>query len=439
MQENLIAEKFLSVCGDWLEEHSWFDVRGKLGVFSSATVVWLSIQQRLTGNSLQSALSELVNEIKLKKSYVFVNQESKKIKSGKVSFNTGGLSRARKRLSVSDVEELCNAASDQMITPTKRKIFVLDGLVLTIARTKDNLLGFCSTGNGEGELHFPKIKVLGIHDLESGIAKRVTIGDWKTSEVALAKQASDSIPKGSLILGDRGFARPVFLDHLQSAGIDYLVRINDSYGKKLLGNSNQMNDEKTVVWNTKIVKGSSVSISGKIIKFTSSVSGYRSSEFYFFTSDTSLSIKQVADLYLQRVKVEVFIRDIKQTLKMFFVKAKTADNIKKEIYLAYLTFNLIRAIMKDVAIKTKVELGRISFTSTIRLCQSYASLLVNTKTDKELKSLLKQFRENLLQAKLPNRKNKNRSYPRVIKNGKDRYEKAAVLSKSNGVTLEEGK
>ena len=36
-----LESMFLSVCHDWFESIGGFDVRGELGVFSSAAVVWL--------------------------------------------------------------------------------------------------------------------------------------------------------------------------------------------------------------------------------------------------------------------------------------------------------------------------------------------------------------------------------------------------------------
>jgi hypothetical protein len=442
MQEGIITRKFIEVCGEWLEEQDWLSVRGKLGIFSSAAVVWLGIQQRLTGNSLQSALSEMVKEIQARKEFIFIKQASKKIKKGDISSNTGGVSRAKKRISLGSIKELFNMSADEMLPPSaveSKRIYVLDGTNLTISRTKDNLTNFCSTGNGQGELHFPKIRSVGIHDLKTGIARRVAIGDWKSSEVGLARESLSELEPGSLIIGDRFYAKPVFIDACRTAGINLLVRLKDCMGEKLLGKCKSPNKEKIVAWEAKTAQGKNVQIRGKIVKFTSKIKGFRSSEFYFFTTDENLGLKEIADLYFKRVRVEVFIRDVKQTLKMFFIKSKTADNIKKEIYLAYLTFNLVRSVMDDTARIAKIEPDRLSFTGTIRICQAYDEAFLLVKDDKDLKRVLKNFRTNLLQTKLPNRKNKHRSYPRVVKYGKDRYPVSGIVRKTKGVSADEGK
>ncbi len=157
------------------------------------------------------------------------------------------------------------------------------------------------------------------------------------------------LKRGSLLIEDRCYSKPKFLKAAKEAGIDLVVRLRDSVGKKLVGNDSQDSVEQIVEWEAQTANKEKIQVRGKVVKYVSQIKGYRSSEYYFFTTDESLTLEEVAGICLQRVRVEVFIRDVKQTLKMFFIKSKTADNIKKEIYLAYLTFNLVRSVMEETA------------------------------------------------------------------------------------------
>ena len=57
MFNNSTIEKlFLSVCGETLRSTNGFKVRGELGTYSHALVVWLGITKRLNGGSLSDAL-----------------------------------------------------------------------------------------------------------------------------------------------------------------------------------------------------------------------------------------------------------------------------------------------------------------------------------------------------------------------------------------------
>ncbi len=81
MDLGIFAKKFFDVCGEWLEEEDWLSTRSKVGVFSSASVVWLGIQQRLTGNSMQSSLTDMVTHIRMRREYPFVDKKSLKVMS----------------------------------------------------------------------------------------------------------------------------------------------------------------------------------------------------------------------------------------------------------------------------------------------------------------------------------------------------------------------
>lgn len=176
MTPSSLENMFLSVCRDWFESNGGFDVRGELGVFSSATVVWLGISQRISGGTLQAGVSELIARLEEGTVASLVSRPSKKLREGKVSLNTGGLSRAQERLSLESVAELFSAATtrifkDLTLTPKTSAVYVMDGQTITVARTKANLNDFGKTQNGEGELHFPRIRAVSVHELRSGIAK----------------------------------------------------------------------------------------------------------------------------------------------------------------------------------------------------------------------------------------------------------------------------
>ena len=195
MSESVLENLFLEVCGKYLDDNGGFDVRGELGVFSSAAVVWLGIQQRIKGGSLQSSLGSLIEKIKSGSAEMFMSRPSRKAREGEISLNTGGISRARDRLSLDLVKNLYESATKQIEHKLKLRgekekpgIYIMDGQVTAIARTSSNLETFGPTGNGEGELHYPRIRIVTAHRLSNGIATKVAIGNWHDSEVGLGRE-----------------------------------------------------------------------------------------------------------------------------------------------------------------------------------------------------------------------------------------------------------
>ena len=430
---------FCDVTKEYLSANDCFRTRGELGVYSQAAVVWLGIQQRLTNNTLQTSLGALIERIREDTSPLnLIMRPGKKLRDGKVSLNTGGASRARCRLPESIVSELFDAATANITEKLKcaDDIYLMDGQVITIARTESNLKEFGKTGNGEGELHFPKMRVVSAHSLSSGVAKKVAIGTWHDSEVKLGAEVLAGLPKGAVVVMDRFFDKPTFLAKAQDLNISVVVRVRDVVAKRLFGSiPKEQAAEKEVLWLPSDKKLSGIELKGRIIKFTAQQNGFRTSEFYFFTTAHTLALEQVAALYRQRVQVESFIRQLKQTLKLFFVRAKIADNIRKEIYIAYLTFNLLRAIMQLAAQKSGVDPQRMSFTATVTLCKTYALSFLRAGSKLEHQKLYEQFVEHMNQAKIPKR-NKDRSYPRVVKFPRDKYPRRGIVK---DYASEEGK
>jgi hypothetical protein len=431
-----LEEKFIAVCDDYLSAHSGYNIRGEQGLFSFAMIIWLGIQQRISGYSLRSSLHELASRAVDNGGIGFlVGRANRKIRTAAISTNNGGLARARERISVKDVRELFQAATERMISPsssedTRDDIYVLDGAVVTIARSASNLEYFCPTGNGMGELHYPKVRVISAHEVSSGIAREVAVGSWKDSEVALSQNVAKRLPRGSLLIMDRGFERTQFLNAVIAEGVNVLLRLKDSHGAKLLGSEELRGEtaERSVEWVSN-KSGETICLKGRVIRFISQLKGFRSSEFYFFTTDMNRSARELAELYRTRVQVEVFIRDIKQTLKMAFVRSKKGETIEKEILIAYLTFNLLRVTMHETATALGVPPDRMSFTATISLVRAYAPLLAAAKTKEDQGKILQRFQTNMLQSKLPVR-SKERSYPRVIKYPRDKYPAAGIVQKS---------
>ena len=421
---------FCEVSKEYLSANDCYRTRGELGVFSQAAVVWLGIQQRLTDNTLQTSLGALIERIREDTSPLnLIMRPGKKLRSGKISLNTGGASRARCRLPECIVSELFSAATENITEKLKcvDNVYLMDGQVITIARTESNLKEFGKTGNGEGELHFPKMRVVSAHSLSSGVAQKVAIGTWHDSEVTLGAEVLAGLPKGAVVVMDRFFDKPTFLAKAQDLNIAVVVRVRDILAKRLFGSiPNEQSAQKEVLWRPSNKKLGDIELKGRIIKYTAQQNGFRSSEFYFFTTAQTLSLQQVADLYRQRVQVESFIRQLKQTLKLFFVRAKKADNIRKEIYIAYLTFNLLRAIMQLAAKQGGLDPQRMSFTATVTLCRTYALSFLRTGSKLEHQKLYEQFVENMNQAKIPKR-SKNRSYPRVVKFPRDKYPKRGIV------------
>ena len=433
-----IEKLFLSLCGETLRSNNGFNVRGELGTYSPALVVWLGITKRLNGGSLSDALVTLSQQLEDSDLSSLVERPSRKLREKNLSVNTGGLSRAQQRLSEELSQELFTESAQQvekhfkeLEEPSKPNIYILDGLVLTTSRTDATVQGYGTVRNRKKALHYPRVRCVAAHGLNSGVCPALAIGSYTDHETVLARKVFAQLPKNSIVVEDRGFAAPGLVAYAQEHGVKSVVRLKDSVAQKLL---KQQGKETQFVWKAySPLENKEVEIRGRIVHLVSSVPGFRTSSLYVFTN-TELSDEELGQLYRQRVQVETAIRYIKQTLRLAFISARTPEAIRKEIYSAYLTFNLVRAIMQDTALSEAVPITRLSFTATLKLSVAYAPVLLSAKP-KDIPAILARFKKHILECKIPLRKN-SRSYPRQVKMQRNKYPLAATV---DFVNTEKGK
>ncbi len=88
-----LEEKFIAVCDEYLSSRNGYDIRGGQGPFSFAMIIWLGIQQRLSGYSLRSSLNEIASRAVSNGGISFlVGRTNQKIRTATISTNNGGFS-----------------------------------------------------------------------------------------------------------------------------------------------------------------------------------------------------------------------------------------------------------------------------------------------------------------------------------------------------------
>jgi len=111
------------------------------------------------------------------------------------------------------------------------------------------------------------------------------------------------------------------------------------------------------------------SIRVREIQYEVTVKGFRTSVITIVTTlldNKKYSLKNIADLYLKHWNIETNILYLKTYLKMDVLKTKTPENIKKQILLFCILYNLVRMIMLQASRRQKVKPDRISFVDALR-------------------------------------------------------------------------
>jgi hypothetical protein len=406
------------------------DLRERLGlqaqgIYTLAVVVWLMMWQRLDGRgTLAVAVQQVVQGM-----LGGMLSRDKRMREGRVSSNTGALSRARKRLPLEVAKAVCDEVFTKL-TATEpgegllSRLFLLDGSSMRTAHTPSLVAAYPPGSNGQGEGHWPVIRILTVVHGPSGLAARPCwgpmYGKQAVSEQGLVKPILERIPKGSVVMGDINFGVFSVAWDLQQGGCDMLLRLQPGRAQKIAGGSLPPGpSERRVAWRPSRddrrahpeLPADAV-IRGRLIVAQVKKQDGKVGEIYLFTT-LEEPAEMLVEFYRRRWNIELDIRSLKQTLRLHSLSSKSPEGAEKELLLAIAGYNLVRSVQVAAARKANLTPRQLSFSRVQAVVMTALPRLATT-TDAE--QWEKQYQQILLwaaQGKLPNRGGP-RSFERAV-------------------------
>jgi len=395
-------------------------------IYTERLVCWLMIWQRLESIPTQlSALKEL--ETKRAKK-LFGN--CKRLRDGWSSnASTSAYSQSVSSLPVEKVEILADKLFDYLSNDKTHnwkgsRAFALDGTGITLQPTKSLLKTHPPTRNQHGLATFPQMNLVVAHDLMTGYGIRPefapVMGEGARSESALANDLLKRLPKDSVVIADRGlgiFSIAYSISQAQSASV---LRLTQPRAKKILGKARAHALDKKLSWtpsaeDLKTNKDipSDASISGRLI-ICKVRRNNKTIQLHLFTTLLDASVQEVVELYGRRWTIETDIRVLKRTLKLFELRSKSKNNCEKEILIATVTYNLLRAVAKLEAFKANVDPREISFSNLVSSIPFYAAQMLEATSEAEQEDIRARMTRRLTHKAVLNKPRKRPSYPRTV-------------------------
>jgi hypothetical protein len=122
---------------------------------------------------------------------------------------------------------------------------------------------------------------------------------------------------------------------------------------------------------------------------------------------------QIAELYLQRWRIELTFRELKSLLRMDVLRCKSPEMIRKEIALHFIAYNLIRLLMQEAAMVGAVPRERISFKGSLDTVRQYVPALGSKRSPARIRALYLAMLNAIAKDQVPFRP--NRREPRAVK------------------------
>ena len=234
----------------------------------------------------------------------------------------------------------------------KNKLYSLDASTIDLCLSVFPWARFRTT-KGAVKLH------VGL-DHDGMLPSFLTITDGKTHDITAARALQ--LPKGSIVVMDRGYTDYAWYNQLNSQEIFFVTRLrkNARYRvieRRSVSKSKGLTSDQTIQLTG--AKAANCSIELRRIGFKDAETGI---QYYFLTNNFKLAANTIAEIYKARWQIELFFKWIKQNLKIKSFLGTSRNAVMTQIWIAICIY-LLLAYLKFVS-----QLGQ-SMQQILRLLQ----------------------------------------------------------------------
>jgi hypothetical protein len=310
---------------------------------------------------------------------------------------TGAYCKARAKLPVALLSRLATRLGDELERQAapewrwkRRRVLLGDGTTLSGPDTPANQAAYPQHKNQKRGLVFPLIRVVVLLGFATGALVGAAIGPGKgkeAGEMALLRELFDRFRPGDVFVADRAYCSYWLLAALQARGIDVAIRLHQSRHYDFGAGERHGEDDHVVTWtrparpdwmDKATYHAAPKALTVREVRFRVDRPGYRTREMVVATtlSDAAAYTREdLAELYHHRWRVELSIRDIKQTLAMDVLRGKTPEMLRREIWCHLLAYNLVRQVIAQAARARGRCPRQISVTGARDLLNAFRSSL----------------------------------------------------------------
>jgi IS4 transposase len=350
--------------------------------------------------------------------------------SARVEAATGAYCQARARLPWDILPRLRCAAAAQ--AEQARRLWrgfcvkVVDGTSTSLPDTARNQRAYPQSGTQQPGCGFPLLKLVGVFSLATGALLDYAKGNKHQHELGLLQQLRHQFKSGDLVLADRGFSTYTLLALLLSRGVHSLFRLHQARPADLRQGKRLGKKDRLFVWlkpcqrprylPQTLWKGIPAQLSVRVLRFSLHVPGFRVHSVTLVTTlldPQAYPAEELARLYAERWRIELWFRDIKTSMGMEVLRCKTPKLVHKELEMFFIAYNLLRCLMAQASLCHQVSLGWMSFKGTVDSVRQFAGAIAQARSARKQKQLFEKLLEIIARDRLPERF--GRHEPRAVK------------------------
>jgi len=352
----------------------------------------------------------------------------------KISSNTAAYCKSRGRIEQECLDQIDQEIIQQQSRLTSQQLWcgrdvkVVDGSSLSMPDTEENQELYPQPSGQKAGCGFPVMRIVAMFSLATGIMLACRKSSLQNHEVIPWQDMWDCYQEGDVVLADRAYCSFAAYWILSKRNVDCVMRLHQARKENKIVEKYNKNDY-LVRWQ----KGNLSSkpkwmsseqweempeqITVRYVKIEVDVPGFRTKSLTVATTlldKDKYPARQLAELYRRRWMAELFLRDIKTTMRMEILRCKTPHMIHKELSIFLIAYNLIRSLIWQAAMLKGIDPYKISFKAAIDTIRHWATIIAMIEEDHKKKKTIEVLIETIAAGKIKTRK-KIRREPRAIK------------------------
>jgi hypothetical protein len=352
-------------------------------IFSPVVTLWVFLSQVLSAdNCCRAAVARL-------------NAHRVSLGAAPCSGATGGYCQARKRLPEKFFAAIARHTGteiekevDKQWLWMQRRVLMFDGTIVSMPDTKENQAEYPQPSSQKPGVGFPLARIAAIFSLATGAIIDLGIAAYSgvsQGELSLLRQLIGVFRPGDVMLADRLMCSWREMAMLKSRGVDVVTRLTSHRTADFRTGKRLGKGDHIVRWAKPSLRRVEFEDSDlpdyldvRETRIVVDHAGFRPLTIILVTTlldDKLITKEDLQQLYRARWHNELDLRALKETLQMDVLRCKTPELIRKEIWTHIITYNLIRAMIAQSAMKHGIEPRTISFKGAIQTLIAFQPLI----------------------------------------------------------------
>ena len=277
-------------------------------------------------------------------------------------------------------------------------LFGVDGTDVSVPRTCSNQAAFTTNGKSKHQQRTriknqtahqkkqkgcPRILMTTLYHISLGLPWAWRLGSKSDNERAQLRSMLGELPRGAMIVGDAGFTGFEFLRAVLGSGAEAIVRVGSNV--KLLKQLGRFDESNGIVyiWPDWAMKKDHPPLVFRLVVLHDG-----KKPVYLITSvleTKRLSDRQVANIYRMRWDIELYHRNLKQTMGHQKLLSRSSVNALIELEWIVLGYTAMMLYSVDELMHRGIDIQRLSAAKVIRAFRQTArDYLHRVETDSTL-------------------------------------------------------